>query len=425
MTDQSVVEAEEEPEADEIEYESIVERYEFNGDVYYFTNDIDACMTQITEADDNYCIVLANESVSATVAGKLEISHRPRMFQYSKTIAGITLVVMDDAVDSLDVTKEQAYFMLPKMPMTFVRDIDTLFHAVEDKHGSEAIVLLTYDPNFQDSENPGEGWGFLVPEQENTSGHCRYKAESVEGERPEDVYIVGSAHSHPKMSAFASHTDEGDQLNFDGIHITFGWQRNQPTEYHIEWQMGGTQFPFTPDQLFESYLDHGVDADKVKEWMKPIKKSYGGSTAPGKATGSQSGTNGKSTATGTVYSAGPKKELPPGIPPESPVVIRMLDQSNKQCPACRNYLIDAERHSRRCTKCMSYLMYEGDTVKEIITIRAERGMDSPSLRDGTQIYIWERSHKGNTYEERIETIPSFKDMVMPPKSLGPATPATP
>ena len=68
--------------------------------------------------------------------------------------------------------------------------------------------------------------------------------------------IVGSVHSHPGMPAYASGTDHADQADFDGVHITFGWQNNVnsgATQYHIELQVSGESYTLKPEDVFEGY----------------------------------------------------------------------------------------------------------------------------------------------------------------------------
>src|SRR5690606_38728771 len=117
-----------------------------------------------------------------------------------------------------------------------------------------------------------EGWGVVVPEQSNTAASCNYDPQSVVDDLPDDgsVAIVGSAHSHPGMSAYCSGVDKADQMYFDGLHITFGWRVNSPqTEFHIEMQMSGSAFPFSVNQVFSDVPTAAADA-QVKKWATNV-----------------------------------------------------------------------------------------------------------------------------------------------------------
>ena len=159
--------------------------------------------------------------------------------------------IVDEDLFDFDVTRETAEYSLPPIPRVIIDKLDEFFRLVHVQHGTESIVLLTFDPQY---EGTSQGWGVLVPDQVNTSVHCKYDADSIVDQKPEDVLIVGSVHSHPEMAAYASGTDHADQADFDGIHITYGWQKsinNGATQYHIEMQMAGHAYTLKPEDVFE------------------------------------------------------------------------------------------------------------------------------------------------------------------------------
>lgn len=170
----------------------------------------------------------------------------------------------------LDVS-ESAHYNMPLIPHVLVDKLDQFFRLVDAQHSTESIVMLTYD---LDKEGP-EGWGILVPDQQNTAAHCNYDPHSIAEMKPDNVMIVGSVHSHPHMAAYASGTDHADQADFDGIHITYGWQKsvnNGATQYHIELQMAGEAYTLKPEDVFENFtIDKQPDPDVV-EWSTKVKK---------------------------------------------------------------------------------------------------------------------------------------------------------
>jgi hypothetical protein len=137
-------------------------------------------------------------------------------------IIGRSVSQVEDEIADLAAVRETAEYTLPGIPLEIVNRLDDFFRLVDAQHGTEAIVMLTFDPTKSDSS----GWGVLVPEQTNTSVHCNYNPDSIVAEKPDHVMIVGSVHSHPGMAAYASGTDHADQADFDGIHITYGWQKS-------------------------------------------------------------------------------------------------------------------------------------------------------------------------------------------------------
>lgn len=179
--------------------------------------------------------------------------------------------------------KEVAEYNMPPIPRVIIDKLDEFFRLVHAQHGTESIVILTYDTTKEGSE----GWGVLVPDQENTSVHCKYDADSIAEMKPDHLMIVGSVHSHPEMSAYASGTDHADQADFDGVHITYGWQKTVnggATQYHIELQIGGDNYKLNPEDVFE-YYSHAKDPDpEVIEWSSKVKKVTppytGGSVTP-------------------------------------------------------------------------------------------------------------------------------------------------
>lgn len=167
--------------------------------------------------------------------------------------------------------EEEALYDMPPIPHLLIDKLDQFFRLVDAQHGTESIVMLTYDTNKEGSD----GWGILVPDQTNTSVHCNYDPDSIAQVKPDDVLIVGSVHSHPGMSAYASGTDHADQADFDGVHITFGWQKsvnNGATQYYIELQSAGKSYKLTPEDVFEDYVIDKAPDPEVVGWTDKVKK---------------------------------------------------------------------------------------------------------------------------------------------------------
>jgi len=184
-----------------------------------------------------------------------------------RTVSKCSPSLSDDFVS----VQESAHYTMPPIPHVIVDKLDQFFRLVDAQHGTESIVMLTYDTTKEGSE----GWGILVPDQENTSAHCNYDPHSIAEMKPDHVMIVGSVHSHPKMAAYASGTDHADQADFDGIHITYGWQKsvnNGATQYHLELQMAGTAYTLNPEDVFEDFTIQKEPDPDVVEWSSKVKK---------------------------------------------------------------------------------------------------------------------------------------------------------
>lgn len=226
--------------------------------------------------------LLANHSATITSTSKgannvnvntTKTVRTSKMFKVVNNIVGRTVSPISDPLgDDVITVSEIAEYNLPVIPLAMIDKLDEFFRLIDTKHGTESIVLLTFDETKEDSD----GWGILVPDQTNTSVHCNYDPGSIQEHKPDNVVIVGSVHSHPGMAAYASGTDHNDQADFDGIHITFGWQKsvnNGATQYHIEMQMAGHAYTLKPEDVFETIeIDREPDPEVVA-WSEKVKKA--------------------------------------------------------------------------------------------------------------------------------------------------------
>lgn len=213
------------------------------------------------------------KGAASTVVSKTFTTSNAQMFKVVNNFIGRSISKCDEELPSdFKSFQEEAVYTMPPIPWKLVEKLDEFFRLVDAQHGTESIVLLTYDTTIEGSD----GWGVLVPDQTNTNVHCNYDPTSVIEHKPENALIVGSVHSHPNMAAYASGTDHNDQADFDGIHITFGWQKsvnNNATQYHIEMQMSGSSYTLKPDDVFENIV---VDRDpdpEVVGWTEHVKKA--------------------------------------------------------------------------------------------------------------------------------------------------------
>lgn len=219
-----------------------------------------------------------SSSVTSTNATTKVVTTTPvstrsmQLFKVVNNFIGRVVTLSNDPFDdSFIKIEEEALYTMPQIPHVMIDKLDQFFRLVDAQHGTESIVMLTYDIN----KTGPEGWGILVPDQSNTSVHCNYEPQSIADIKEDHLMIVGSVHSHPGMSAYASGTDHQDQADFDGIHITFGWQKsvnNGATQYHIEMQMAGKAYKLDPEDVFEDYIIEKAPDPEVVGWTEKVKK---------------------------------------------------------------------------------------------------------------------------------------------------------
>lgn len=317
--------------------------------------------------------------------------------------------VKEEEIYDFDAVREGAVYNLPPIPRVIVDKLDEFFRLVDAQHGTESIVMLTFDPKF---EGDSQGWGVLVPDQVNTSVHCKYDPDSIVDQKPEDVMIVGSVHSHPNMAAYASGTDHADQADFDGLHITYGWQKsknNGATEYHIEMQIGGTIWTLKPEDVFEDVIFTKEPDPQVIEWSSKVKKvlpPQGGSVtqvaqpqAPAQHTAPPiNRTQQDSIPAGTIKGDSRLQEYPD--PQESGPFIIVAEvqipddvSEDLDCPSC-----GAEIHGYGaefvCDTCDILLCLDSDLATDIIE-SAEKYLARRNMDLNSKVYIWTKDTNQN------------------------------
>jgi hypothetical protein len=298
---------------------------------------------------------------------------------------------------------------LPKIPRKMIASIDAFFREVYKLNSTEAIVILTYDV----AKTGPEGWGYIVPDQKNTGGHCDYKPESIAERLPNDTTVlVGTAHSHPGMDAYKSDTDQKDQLAAgDGVHMTFGWKAavdGGATKFYCEIQFGQYQEQVTPDYLFDDF-NYEIDMEAIKKDIEEnVKKasfqsgttgttSSGGTSNSG--TGYQGGRYGGASHSVTssknrlvnLPAGGPKKD-------DSTIVIPVYQHPESKkyhCTGCSTELCPPEVERRKCMICKMPLAFAEDTIDTIIQQRKDTSTSWDELDINSKpklpIYIWTRS----------------------------------
>lgn len=339
---------------------------------------------------------------------------------------GRTVSISSDVFDKNILSiEEQATYNMPSIPHVIVDKLDQFFRLIDAQHGTESIVMLTYDT----TKTGPDGWGILVPDQTNTSVHCNYDPHSVAVLKPDHVMIVGSVHSHPGMSAYASGTDHKDQADFDGLHITFGWQKsvnNGATQYHIELQMAGKAYTLQPEDVFEDYF---VDKDpdpEVVEWSGKVKKvsppTTGGmymghtppaqqttgatarelDTAPGQANNNKKKNIDNQLDTFTnlrmkfVDFVGVKFE-------DNAIIIAEVDPVTTMCPCCSTVIDNFILYNGYCDFCYMPFVEKNSTLEEIYE-KVSLYCQDLFIDESSPVYLWTIDDDGtNSFMKILET----------------------
>ena len=366
----------------------------------YDQSKIDEVIGMIRETYSIFYI-LANQRVdiyteNKTNKTKTVTGHtlNPRLFRVVSNFVGhsITTVESTTPVTALDIknVETRAMYGLPKMPMQLIKDVDTFFRHIHATLKTEAIVIFSYDPEFLESDDPTQGWGILVPQQQNTAASCDYDATTVVDDKDDHVIIVGTAHSHPMMNAYCSGTDKKDQATMDGIHITYGWT-GPDTKHYIEMQMGGQAWTLQPEQLFDGWNPDPEPDEKVLGWSEKVatkKPATNTSYSGGSKTAVGAGT--KSYGSYFSKTSSDHNGVPIGAPFDGKDVIIVTNfgpwEDDKgvymTCPVCYAAVTqEARTNQMRCTKCENFIMPPGMTFEDLVDHRSNKGYPIDMLTD--------------------------------------------
>lgn len=346
-----------------------------------------------------------------------------QLFKIVNNFVGRAVAVSTDPLpDNFLGLEENCVYSLPDIPQTMLEKLDQFFRLVHAQHGTESIVLLTFDPTKEDSS----GWGVLVPEQTNTSAHCNYDAESVLALKPEHLYVVGSVHSHPEMPAYASGTDHADQADFDGIHITFGWQKSVnagATQYHIELQLSGHNYKLTPEDVFEDFTLQKDPDPEVVEWTGKVKKAF----PPSGGVASNTALTGTPATTQLGHQTNQLDTIPGETGSNKKVSYRDNIQSLKvehdsivvaevypdelgvaSCPSCDYNLDDGDLYSGYCGVCDIPIAIESSSINSIA-----RNVDyycrSRSISTDSPAYLWGMDNSKNEFLIKLNLSKGLSD----------------
>jgi len=159
-------------------------------------------------------------------------------------------------VEAMPRLKAMCSLRSEKIPYSLIKKVGAFFSEIHRLHKSEAVGYLYYAPS--------KGWLFWPPPQTATTAHCKYGEPAVmEGYR-----VAGTIHSHGSMSAFHSGTDEKDEANFDGVHITIGKVDEVRHDLALSVVCGGVRYKCAEEALISGFGDVTVPED----WIDSVKR---------------------------------------------------------------------------------------------------------------------------------------------------------
>jgi len=136
---------------------------------------------------------------------------------------------------------------IPKMPEDILRENVNILHLIEKKFTTEGVIVLFYDFDKKEYIN-------YIPKQKVGAASLSYSEVPPGSKFGKNSIQMGTIHSH-LGSAFHSGIDDKDEINFDGIHLTYG--NISETEGKIRFEIsasamvGGHRFKINPSDVIE------------------------------------------------------------------------------------------------------------------------------------------------------------------------------
>ncbi len=176
-------------------------------------------------------------------------------------------------VDRISILEEQApqfQLLLPPLPKEISKAVARFFAWITLKYNTEVLVLLWWGG----VEN--NAYEITVPPQSVNCGSIKYGIPQKANYR-----LIGSFHSHGSMKAFHSSVDTDDEINFDGIHGTFGgfFSHTNQNLFNLSIQacVNETRFDLDLTQYLEGVLEDKQVPDKEeprRKYLRKIQKFY-------------------------------------------------------------------------------------------------------------------------------------------------------
>lgn len=167
-----------------------------------------------------------------------------------------TALISVDAVSGVSAVNPYISFTAKKIPYILIEKVVAFFKEVYRKYQSEAVGYLYYEPTTGI-------WDYVVPKQSASAAHASYEG----AEKRAGWQCAGTIHSHGSMTAFHSGTDDADEMNFDGVHITIGRVSDLNPEFSCSLVIQGERVKFEIHDLVDGFPTPTAPA----EWVNLVK----------------------------------------------------------------------------------------------------------------------------------------------------------
>jgi PRTRC genetic system protein A len=138
----------------------------------------------------------------------------------------------------------------PPLPAYLTRTMLGFFRWAYTFHGGEAALVILYDPaerhyRWHCPRQSVELWQSWSGRW-HVSHDIEYDLPTV---LPAGYVLLGDAHSHAHMAAYASAVDKDDEAYMDGLHLVVGCVDEKRPEFHLDFVMDGKRFPLEPSEF--------------------------------------------------------------------------------------------------------------------------------------------------------------------------------
>lgn len=160
----------------------------------------------------------------------------------------------------------------PKLPQDLVERAIGFFRLIAEKQSSEAAAIWYWNKSTQQVELfiPDQVASNSSPYAGNPHGCAMDVKYDIPITGPELVYI-GDIHCHVDMSAFASFTDESDEVHRAGLHIIVGKIYDKRPQFYCDAVVDGMRFKVEDLSLIWEGFDQADTASVPKEWLDKVK----------------------------------------------------------------------------------------------------------------------------------------------------------
>ena len=168
-------------------------------------------------------------------------------------------------ISILQSVEKTAKMNIKKIPGGQIARVIAFFKEVYAQYYGESIVLLFYDEERK-------VYKIVPPHQKVTAAACDYnKGITIEG-----MQMIGTIHSHARMSAFHSGVDDHDEEHFDGLHITIGNVNDDEVSISASIVANGHRFKVEPEEYVERLvLTKDIDEPETTPTRRVFKWDNG------------------------------------------------------------------------------------------------------------------------------------------------------